>query len=172
MDFSVRRLEVTDTPTYREFRLFALQESPHAFSESHEDERELPPEYFTATMGTEPEHFTVGIFAPDARLIAVATFKRDKRLKAKHKSSVHTMYVHPDFRGRKMGSVLLAEIVESAQELPGLEQIHLWVLNPETSAARRLYLKAGFVAQGPLVKNDLNINGKYVDAEYMTLKIR
>lgn len=171
MDFTVRRLESSDSEKYRELRLFAFTESAHSFCEGFEDEEGRPSEYFTACMGTEPEHFTVGILTESQRLIAMATFRRDQRSKARHKSYIHTMYVTPEFRGRKMGSVLLAELVESAQSLEGLEQIHLWVLNPETSPARKLYLKAGFVSQGPVVANDLKINGVYVHAEYMTLAL-
>jgi ribosomal protein S18 acetylase RimI-like enzyme len=171
MDFVVRKLEPSDSEVYKELRLFAFTESANSFSESLEDERAKDSDYFAACMGNELEHFTLGTFTPADRLVAVATFKRDKRSKARHKSYIHTMYVVPEFRGRRLGSVLLAEIVESAQEMPGLEQIHLWVLNPETSPAKHLYLKAGFVSHGPVVRNDLKIDGTYVDAEYMTLSI-
>jgi hypothetical protein len=47
----------------------------------------------------------------------------------------------------------------------------LWVLNPEESPAKKLYSRSGFLSQGATVRNDLKIDGVYVDAEYMTLSI-
>jgi ribosomal protein S18 acetylase RimI-like enzyme len=123
-------------------------------------------------MGIDDEHFTMGCFTSGNQLVGIATFRRDKRQKARHKSFIQTMYVAPLFRGKRIARSLLDELIKTSQNMPGLEQIHLWVLNPETSSARDLYLKAGFLAQGPCVKRDLIIDGKYVDAEYMTLEIQ
>lgn len=123
-------------------------------------------------MGTDSDHFTLGAFINGQQLVGIATFKRDKRHKARHKSYIHTMYVAPEMRGKKIAMRMLESLVESAQAMMSLEQIHLWVLNPETATAKKLYLKAGFVTQGTVVKKDLKINGNYVDAEYMTLSLQ
>ncbi len=85
-------------------------------------------------------------------------------LKAFHES--------PQARGNKIASGILKNLIESAKTLLGLEQIHLWVLNQNKSAAKTLYSKAGFVSQGPIMKNDLKIDGSYLDAEYMTLALK
>ncbi len=77
----------------------------------------------------------------------------------------------PEFRGLGIAGAILNSIVTSACAMAGVEQVHLWVLEPETSAAKRLYDKAGFVSQGPVVKCDLKIDGSYVDAECMVLTL-
>ncbi len=172
MKFPVRRLAKADAEEYRDLRLRAFQESPRSFSESYEDECQKPIDFFQALLGDGPEHFTMGCFSGANELVGIATFKRDQRSKARHKSYIHTMYVAPEFRGQKIAQCVLRCLVEAAHTMPDLEQIHLWVLNPETSPARKLYLKAGFVLQGPLVSKDLIIDGTYVDAEYMTLALK
>lgn len=169
MSFQIRRLGKSDGEAYRSLRLRAFQESSASFSESYEDECQKPLEFFYSLLGDNPEHFTVGSFSAAKELVGFATFRRDQRRKARHKSFIHTMYVTPEYRGQKIAASILTNIVDEARSMPGLEQIHLWVLNPETSAARRLYLKAGFKPQGPMVRNDLIIDGTYVDAEYLSL---
>ena len=69
-----------------------------------------------------------------------------------------------------MGSRLLRFVIDEARGL-GVERIHLWVLDPARSAARRLYHGFGFAPQGALVLGDLLIRGRYIDAEYMTLAL-
>ncbi len=164
---TIRKLIQTDSEAYRSLRLEAFQVSAESFSESFEDENDMPLEYFQVLMGFAEEHFTLGAFV-NGRLVGAATFKRDRRSKARHKSSLHTMYVSPSQRGRGIAQALLKEILIEAQSMRGLEQIHLWVLNPEESAAKRIYARAGFQTQGAAVKKDLIIGGKYVDAEYLS----
>ena len=170
--FTLRKLIKSDCGAYKDLRLLAFQESSSSFSESFEDEHLQALDFFQAHMGDDVEHFSVGCFMGTSQLVAVATLKRDKRQKARHKSYIHTMYVAPEFRGKGIAEGILNSLIQSARSMFALEQIHLWVLNPETSPAKKLYLKAGFVSQGAVVRNDLKIKGKYVDAEYMTLSIK
>lgn len=170
METSIRILRLADITLYREARLRAFQEASESFSESYEDEVQLPFEHFQSVMGTSREHFTVGHFQQN-ELVGFATFKRDRRSKAMHKSYIHTMYVSPAQRGKKVAQGLLQFIIDFARSSSGLEQIHLWVLNPRTSVARHLYVKAGWAPQGLFVQDDLIINGSYVDAEYLTLRL-
>jgi GNAT superfamily N-acetyltransferase len=165
-----RKLFPSDLPAYRDFRLHAFRNSPGAFSESLEDEEEESPAFFLGCMGGTAEHFSFGCFL-EGRLVGIATFQRDGRSKARHKSMVRTMYVDPAVRGRGIGKGLLQKILEAARALQGLEQVHLWVLQPEQSLARRLYLRSGFQPQGPVVKKDLFVEGGYVDAEYLVLSL-
>lgn len=166
----VRPLTQGDWELYKQLRLLGFQESSHAFSESFEDERALPAEHFCKLIGDHAEHVTLGAF-DGAKLVGIATLKRDPRSKARHKGFIHTMYVAPEARRRGLADAMLAKAIALARAMPGLEQLHLWVLNPETSGARRLYLKMGFVPQGPVVRDDLVIDGEYVDAEYLVLRL-
>ncbi len=167
----IRKLNSEDVVAYKELRALAFSESSSAFSESHEDEKDHGHEFFNQFIGHEEEHFTIGCFVNDV-LAGFATFKRDKRSKARHKSFIHTMYVAPEYRGRGLAQKILLEVLARAKTFSGLEQIHLWVLNPHDSVAKKLYQKAGFVTQGAVVKKDLIIDGNYVDAEYMTMELK
>jgi GNAT superfamily N-acetyltransferase len=166
-----RKLESRDIQSYKEARLKAFQIDVMSFSESFEDENSNPLQYFQDLIGFEVERFTLGAFTEDETLIGFASFKRDQRSKARHKSYVSTTWVDPRFRGQGIARSLLDLIIASARKMEGLKQIHLWVLSSQTSVARELYLKAGWRPQGALVKDDLIIEGKFVDAEYMSLQL-
>lgn len=170
MDLDIRKLTKKETSQYRSLRHMGFQESPTAFSESLEDETNEDLSFFEKLIGFDSDHFTAGAFIQN-ELVGIATFKRDKRFKARHKSFIHTMYVAPRFRRQKISEKILHYLLENARAMPGLEQTHLWVLNPQTSAAKKLYAKMGFIAQGAFVKRDLKFDDQYLDAEYMTLQL-
>ena len=107
----------------------------------------------------------LGAFTSANELAGFVKFVRDQRSKARHKAMLHAMYVHSDYRGQGVGRILIDTLFEQVQQLKGLEQIHLWTLHAETSAAS-FYSLCGFQSQG-VVKKDLKIAGRYVDAEYM-----
>lgn len=168
--FDLRPLGDADVDSYRTLRLRALREEPRAFSDDFDDERGADRAYFRAAMGDAPTHVTVGAFDARATLVGTATFRRDPRRKARHKATVHTMYVAPEARRAGLGTRLLAVVIGHGRAL-GVAQLHLWVLDPASSAARRLYLRVGFAPQGTVVRDDLLVAGRYVDAEYLTLAL-
>lgn len=53
------------------------------------------------------------------------------------------MYVIPEAQGRGIGRALLDEILFTARQMTGLEQLHLSVTEQNT-AAKSLYLSCGF----------------------------
>ncbi len=83
---------------------------------------------------------------------------------------IHAMYVDPGFRRLGIGRQLVKQTLELAIAIVGLEQIHLWVLHADGSAAD-CYRACGFVSQGAVAKNDLKVGERYVDAEYMVLNL-
>lgn len=165
----IRRLRAEDASAFRQLKLWGLQESPFSFSDSSEDEvnksDQAFKEEFSMFLG-HPERFILGAFDPEDQLKGYVIFKRDQRTNARHKSMIHNMYVHPDLRGRGAGKLLMDVVMNRAKQMKGLEQIHLWVLHADSSASG-FYKKLGFESQGPAVKQDLKILGRYVDAEYM-----
>ncbi len=167
---NIRVLTKKDVKNYRTLRLYSFEESPYAFSESLADERKKSENYFADYISSDDNKFTLGAFSEENELIGFVTFKRDAREKARHKSMLLAMYVHPDFRQTGIGGKLVVEITERAKKLNGLEQIHLWALHsPNSISASNFYKKHGFISQGTMVKKDLKVNGIYVDAEYMVL---
>ncbi|HAA15886.1 MAG TPA: hypothetical protein DCE41_30915 [Cytophagales bacterium] len=173
MGISIRILEVGDVALFRELRLKSLREAPFAFSSSFDDEKDKSREAFLdelQVLGNPPEWFVLGAFQEADQLIGFVKFRRDLRSKARHKSMVHAMYTDPTYRGQGVGKRLMDDLLQRVRHLNGLEQIHLWVLHADTSAAD-FYRKCGFVSQGPVVKKDLKIEGRYVDAEYMVMHL-
>ena len=171
MTYFIEVLDIKNTNDYQKLRLKSFQEVPLAFSESYEDEVQRDRASFEQELmveGSPPEQFILGAFDELHQLVGFVKFRRDKRSKARHKSMIHAMYVAPVYRGQQIGKQLVDELLSRVKQLKGLEQIHLWVLHAHTSAAD-FYKKCGFISQGTLVKNDLKIGDRYVDAEYMVM---
>ena len=77
------------------------------------------------------------------------------------------MAVAREWRGRGVGSALLAAAIESAR-VRGLHKLSLEVF-PHNTAAIALYRKFGFVEEGRLVKHFRRSNGELWDAVQMGL---
>ncbi len=171
MSIEIRILTGQNAAAYKQLRLRSFTDAPFAFSESYEDEKDKTDSEYAGELmpsGNPYEKFTLGAFSHTNELVGFISFKRDHRTKARHKSMIHAMFVQPHYRNQGIGSLLLRKTIILAQQIAGLEQIHLWVLHALSSAAA-FYLKAGFESQGTIVKNDLKIGDIYIDAEYMVL---
>ena len=171
MNLEIKFLSEIDTSDYRELRLQSYKEAPLAFSESYEDEKDKSLNEFKdelVVIGTPPEWFLLGAFLPNEGLIGFVKFRRDLRSKARHKSMIHAMYTNSKYRNHGVGKKLIQSLLKATKLIVGLEQIHLWVLHSEVSAAN-FYIKCGFISQGTLVKKDLKVGDTYVDAEYMVM---
>ncbi|MEQ9405796.1 MAG: GNAT family N-acetyltransferase [Cyclobacteriaceae bacterium] len=175
MNIAFRLLAKEDASIYKDARLNSYQHDPYAFSESYEDEKGKAASVFAEELiikGDPPEWFVLGAFSEKNELTGFVKFRRDLRSKARHKSMIHAMYVHPEFRSFGVGKQLVDEAINRARNLNGLEQIHLWVLHSDLSnSASDFYIKCGFERQGPLVKKDLKIGEAYIDAEYMVMHL-
>ena len=166
----IRPLEAKDAIQYKQFRLFAFKTAPYAFSESFEDEKELPLAHFEKYLSHGKEDLTLGAFSSN-QLVGIITFKKDQRLKALHKSYVHTLFVHPTFRSQKIGHLLVEEVLNHAQKINGLKYIFAWVLDSAFGSARTFYRRHGFSQIGPRINNDLVYQGTSISAEYFVYEI-
>lgn len=167
---NIRFLNTNDVLVYRELRKFSLQEASFAFSDSCEDEAGKALEDYEQeieTIGFPYEKFTLGVFTDLNELIGFVKYKREQRTKARHRASLHSLYVLPKYRGNRIAKQLVTELVNIVEPISGIEQIQLWVLLSDESSAVGFYEKIGFKISGGIFKNDLLINGKYVDAVYM-----
>jgi RimJ/RimL family protein N-acetyltransferase len=165
----VRRLEPTEVALLHSFRLRGLKESPEAFGATYEEESTMSEEAVRSRFSCTDENFVVGAFDEEGRLLGIAGFFREKRLKARHKGVIYGMYVAPEARGRGAGRALLSAVIERCKSLAGLEQINLDVVTVN-EAARNLYLSQGFRIYA-LEKNALKHNGKSYDLEHMVLQL-
>ncbi len=172
MAIEYRLLTPEDASDYRELRLLSYREAPYAFSESFEDEQHRPLSDFAAELnstGDPPEWFVLGVYVEEY-LGGFVKFRRDQRSKARHKSMIHAMYIHPDQRGKDLGRGIIQALLDRVTDLPGLEQIHLWVLHADgVTSAAGFYHRLGWISQGPRVQKDLLVDDTYIDAEYMVM---
>ena len=90
------------------------------------------------------------------------------------KRNAHTgefgMGVHKDFRGRGIGSLLVAALIEWAKNNPAIEKVNLCV-HQTNDRAIATYKKMGFIVEGKRTK-DLKYPGNiYVDTVLMGIHV-
>jgi ribosomal protein S18 acetylase RimI-like enzyme len=167
---TVRLLTADDALNYQALRLFALEESPEAFSASYSDEAKRSPEELTArvTPASDGSRCVFGAFADD-RLAGFLAFIRPERPKLDHWAELAGMYVAPEFRRRGLGGALVDATLAHARAIPGLRQIRLAV-NANNLPARSLYQSRGFKCVGA-EPEALCVGGRYYDLEVYVLRL-
>ena len=151
----IRKLGPDDTDAYRALWLYGITE-PSAFFRIAPDD-DLP-------MGIptrfKPDSFTLGAFLGQ-NLIGIVSFERDPRTKARHKSLIFRMFIHPDAAGQGTGKALLQHLISLARDLGDLRYLYLTVLASNTRAIN-LYSSMQFreFAREP---GGVLIGGSYVD---------
>lgn len=137
---TIRPLSEADAAAYRDLRLTALRKSPDAYGwTAGEVEHSTD---FVKECAFTPEHFVLGAFA-DEQLVGITAFRRQTRLKLRHRGDIMQVYVHPDHAGQGVASRLMEEAITRAFELPGLQFVELGV-RPTNEPAVKLYEKLGF----------------------------
>jgi len=166
----VRQLTADDAPAYHALRLFALEESPEAFSASYADEAKRSPEEIAPRVTPAPDgsRCVFGALVAD-RLVGFLAFIRPERPKLRHWADLAGMYVAPEFRRRGLGGALVDAALAHARALPGLRQVRLSV-NACNVPARSLYQSRGFKRVG-VEPEALCVEGRYYDLEVYLLRL-
>jgi ribosomal protein S18 acetylase RimI-like enzyme len=165
----IRLLTEADASLYREVRLRALKEDPEAFGSSYAQSVQQPSDWFAERIRAKPNgSFTLGAFDHD-HLVGTVGFARALGDKFSHKGEIWGMYVALEYRGRGIGRALMVEAIARARSIAGVEQISLGVMTTQT-IARRLYTSLGFVPWG-LETNAVRVNNRFIDEEFMILKL-
>jgi ribosomal protein S18 acetylase RimI-like enzyme len=159
----LRRLGPEDASAYREIRLEALADSPHAFSSTLESEQGQPLERFATRLA---EDFVVGAFS-GSFLVGLAGFYVQPRPKHRHKGMLWGMYVRPDQRAAGIGRQLVEAIIAHARQR--VELLQLFVV-ADNMPARRLYASLGFVEYG-IERRATKYHGEYHDDVLMALPL-
>jgi RimJ/RimL family protein N-acetyltransferase len=159
----LRRLGPEDASAYREIRLEALADSPHAFSSTLESEQAQPLDRFAARLA---DDFILGAFS-GPYLVGVAGFYVQPRPKHRHKGLLWGMYVRPDHRAAGIGRKLVEAIIEHARQHVELLQLSVVADN---MPARRLYASLGFVEYG-IERHATKYHGEYHDDVLMALPL-
>lgn len=167
----IHRLGEDDAGVFRELRLRALRESPEAFGSSYEETVAHPLASMAQRLRPDPDapdDFVLGAFAP--ALVGMVGFRREPRLKTRHKGAIWGMYVAREMQGSGIGRALLEQVIEEARKQPGLEQITLYVVSSNL-AARHLYASCGFTVYG-VEPRALKLDGRYFDEDLMILQLQ
>ncbi len=163
----IRDLSVADARAFWDLRLLGLQTDPSAFGSSWEESHALPfgeIEEMVAERTRAPHHVILGAFDQGA-LRGILGFRRQISLKEQHKAHLWGVFVHPDWRGKGVGGLLLDEILRRAATMPGLRQIQLQV-TAENAASVGLYRSRGFEVFGQEAEA-LFVNGRYTTDLHM-----
>lgn len=82
----------------------------------------------------------------DSKVVAMGGLKQMNRPRLFHSGSLG-LYVHPDYWGKGIGSALMAQMLDVADNWLNLKRVELEVFT-DNAAAIRLYEKFGFVPEG------------------------
>ena len=168
-NITVRPLNESDAHAFQDLRLKGLHEHPDAFASTYEREVVYSTEFVAERLRRTAEsrnNFTLGAFREE-ELLGLVGFYRKTGEKEQHRGHIWGMYVRSDEQGKGIGKALLADAVEHAKELPGLEQIELCVVT-RNRHARNLYASLGFASCG-IDPRALFVDGEYLDEERMVL---
>jgi RimJ/RimL family protein N-acetyltransferase len=138
---TVRRLEPDDWAAWRDIRLAALADAPHAFGSSLARERDLTEANWRERL--EPANGVTVVALLGDRVVGAAGGYTPPGADS---VLLVAMWTHPDVRGHGAGGVLVDEVLAWAGE-NGWSEVRLRVADGN-DAARRLFERHGFVPTG------------------------
>ncbi len=120
-------------------------------------------EQYRKWLESPPDGMTAIVAVLDGRIVGCADVTRDKGRRS-HAGMIG-ICVHDDFHGRRIGSAMMAALVEVADDWLDLKRLELTV-QVDNEPAIRLYRKFGFEVEGTMRANSFR-GGAYVDAHIM-----
>jgi len=159
----IRDANLTDIDRFRDLRLFALQESPTAFSADYDLNLEHSRQFWEGRLKPD-EHGIIFFAEHEGQLVGMAGIRKGESSKTRHGAGIWGVYVRPEWRGSRIADGLMNICCEWAI-LRGAEIIKLAVMSTNESAIR-LYKRCGFVIYGtePLA---LYHEGQYHESLHM-----
>jgi ribosomal protein S18 acetylase RimI-like enzyme len=125
-------------------------------------------EYASRLRSGDTGNFVLGGFEGEA-MVAMTGFYREAAVKRRHKGWIWGVFVSPSARGKGVGRALLARVVQTAKDLPGLRCILLTVSTTQ-QAAIKLYQDLGFHSYG-IEPHALMVGERYIDEHHKILEL-
>ena len=163
----IRTLQPEDAAEYQALRLRGLVEAPTAFASSYEEEVNTPLAEIARRVQPKASGAIFGAFA-EGNLAGLAGLERECMTKLSHKTYLWGMYVSPEHRRSKLGSLLLEQVLPYAWQSLWVTQVNLGVHTENTSAIA-LYRRFGFVVWGTET-GALVVAGKAQDEHHMVCR--
>lgn len=159
----IREASLADVEQFRNLRLFALQESPLAFSADYEISINHPLEYWQNRL-KEDDNSVTFIAEHENKLIAMTGVARRPLPKTKHSGEIYGVFVHPDWRGLHIAGFLIDSCIGWARSRDVI--IVKLGVNAANTSAIRCYQRCGFIIYGTEPRGTF-YNGQYYDGYLM-----
>ena len=128
------------------------------------------PEFMAAWFDTKERANlpVIGAFTPEGVLTGFATYGTFRTLPAYHHTVEHSVYVHPDHRGRGLARALLHELIAKAQA----QDVHVLVgvIDADNAASIALHRALGFAHAGTLRQVGRKF-GRWLDVDLYQLAL-
>jgi ribosomal protein S18 acetylase RimI-like enzyme len=145
-EIMLREANPKDASQFRELRLYALQESPTAFSADYQKNLNHSTQYWEDMLTMHPDESTIFLAEHENRLIGVTGIARGGSPKTRHSATVWGVYVRPEWRGLHLAEELIHASFTWARAR-NIVATRLGVTATNTSAIR-CYERCGFQITG------------------------
>lgn len=166
-EIKIIKLPVERWEEYKNLRLEALQQEPQAFSSSYEEEVQSSDQDWKDRLikFSGDGNFLLLFAEVDGKLVGTMNTHIDGFIKMKHVAYIYGVYVSSDYRGKGVGKMLLAGILEWISTHSEVIKINLDVTTTQESAIN-LYKNFGFEKVGEL-KKELFVDCRFYDVYEM-----
>jgi ribosomal protein S18 acetylase RimI-like enzyme len=167
----IRLLSADDAVAYKELRLKALTTNPESFLATFEAENLKSLASFSAELRyslSEPIFGYYGIFE-DNHLVGYAFLEKSYLEKQQHVAFFYNLYIHPDYRGKKLASKLFEFLLTQLKEKTKIERLFL-SCNQKNQPAQELYKKLGFKPYA-IKEKSIKWQGQYDDEIEMVMEL-
>lgn len=166
----IRRAAGDDAERVRRLRLDALRNHPQAFASDYESSQVEGIDFWRERIASQAEKGEGIIIVAEAgeKLVGMTGLYRGSRVRTRHSGTIWGVYVDPEWRGLRLGDVLVEAAVAWGRE-QGVVVAKLAVITTNIPAINS-YLRCGFQVFGVEPKAIL-YNGTYYDELHMVRDI-
>lgn len=142
----LREASPKDAMGFRELRLYALQDSPTAFSADYQTNLNHPARHWEDMLTTHADESTVFLAVHENQLIGMTGMARGGSPKTRHTATIWGVYLRPEWRGLHIAEHLINDCFTWARARR-IVAARLGVTATNT-AAIRCYERCGFEITG------------------------
>ena len=164
-DVQIITLEPKDWQQYKNLRLRALKEEPHAYGSTYEENAERPDEFWKQRLEDASKEKTQWLVFAELKgeVIGMVGAFVEKEIDNAH---VIAVYVAPEARGKGISKLLMNNLLSQIKKNKLVKKITVDV-NPEQLPAFNLYKNSGF----EIIKKYKMVLGDGIEHEVYQLQI-